>query len=166
MGVRSLSTQTYVYLRNDHENAVRFSRLELFDSPSAYFENDGSSGFLLQDAWEAEGLQVRVGVIDEACVVVREQSLDVVEHKAKLVDFFDRLLVGSVLQLQRRGETADGGRVQDFAHLKRKQVSCQSCTSDRLHNLTLLKEYGDQNVHIITHNFSWINATSVVFLST
>lgn len=64
-----------------------------------YFEYDGSAGLLLQDARQAEGLQVRVGVVHEARVVVREQSLDVVENETKLVHVFDGLLVRGDLGL-------------------------------------------------------------------
>lgn len=87
-----------------------------------HFEYDGSSWFLLQHTRQAEGLQVGVGVVDEAGVVVGEQSLDVVEDEAELVHVFDRLLVGGLLRFQRGGEAADGGRVQHFAHLA--QRSC------------------------------------------
>lgn len=66
----------------------------------AYFEDDGSSRFLLQDPSQAEGLQVRVGVVHKAGVVVGEQSLDVVEDKAKLVHMLDSLLVSGVLRLE------------------------------------------------------------------
>lgn len=85
-----------------------------------YFEYDWSSRFLFQDPGQTEGLQVRVGVVDEARVVVGEQSLDVVEDEAELIHVFDRLLVCSVLCLQRGGEAADGGCVQHFAHLERE----------------------------------------------
>lgn len=85
-----------------------------------YFEYDGSARFLLQHARQAEGLQVGVGVVDEAGVVVGEQSLDVVEDEAELVHVFDRLLVGGLLCFQRGGEAADGGRVQHFAHLAQR----------------------------------------------
>lgn len=67
---------------------------------------------------------MRVGVVDEACVVVCEQSLDVVENEPKLVHVFDRLLVRRVLCLQRGGEAADGGCVQHFAHLESEQSKC------------------------------------------
>lgn len=89
-----------------------------------YFEYNRSARFLLQDAGQTEGLQVRVGVVDEACVVVGEQSLDVVEDEAELVHVFDRLLVCGVLRLQRGGEAADGGCVQHFAHLESDRVRC------------------------------------------
>lgn len=82
-----------------------------------YFEYDRSSGLLLQHTRQAEGLQVRVGVVDEAGVVVGEQSLDVVEDEAELVHVFDRLLIGRLLGFQRGGEAADGGRVQHLANL-------------------------------------------------
>lgn len=84
-----------------------------------YFEDDGGSGLLLQNPGEAEGLQVRVGVVHEAGVAVGEQRLDVVEDEAELVGVFDRLPASGGLGLQRRGEAADGGRVEHFAHLER-----------------------------------------------
>lgn len=86
-----------------------------------YFEYDGCSWFLLQHARQTEGLQVRVGVVDEAGVVVGEQSLDVVENKAELIHMLDRLLVCSLLCFQRGGKAADGGRVQHFAHLEKNR---------------------------------------------
>lgn len=89
-----------------------------------YFEYNRGARFLLQHARQTEGLQVRVGVVDKAGVAVREQGLDVVEDEAELVHVFDRLLVCRVVCLQRRGEAADGGRVQHFAHLERNRVRC------------------------------------------
>lgn len=86
---------------------------------------------MLQNAREAEGLQVRVRVVDEARVVVSEQSLDVVEDESELVHVFHRLLVCGVLRLQRRSEAADGGRVQNFAHLEE-----DSSQVSRLHHIT------------------------------
>lgn len=68
-------------------------------TPRTYLEYDGSPRFLLQNAWYAEGLQVRVGVVEEACVVVGEQSLDVVEDETKLIHVFDGLLVRAVVCL-------------------------------------------------------------------
>lgn len=86
-----------------------------------YFEYDGRSWFLLQHTCQTEGLQVRVGVVDEAGVVVSEQSLDVVENEAELVHVFDRLLVCSLLCFQGGSKAADGGCVQHFAHLERNR---------------------------------------------
>lgn len=94
-----------------------------------YFEYDRSTRLLLQNTGQTEGLQVRVGVVNKARVVVGEQSLDVVEDKAKLVHVFDGLLVCSVLRLQRGGEAADGGCVQHFAHLEGNQIRCYTCHS-------------------------------------
>lgn len=106
--------------QDSHDTLLSCS--ELVSSHITYFEYDWSTRLLLQDTWETEGLQVRVGVINEACVVVREKSLDVVEHKAKLIYMFDGLLVRGVLCLQRGGETADGGCVQHFAHLEPENI--------------------------------------------
>ena len=84
-----------------------------------YLEYDGRAGFLLQDPGQAEGLQVGVGVIDEAGIVVGQQGLDVVEDEAELVHVLHRLLVCRVFRLQRGGKAADGRGVQHLAHLRR-----------------------------------------------
>lgn len=103
-----------------------------------YLEYDGSSRLLLQNTWHAEGLQVGVGVVDEACVVVSEQSLDVVEDEAKLVHVFDRLLVCGVLCLQRGGIAAYGGGVQHFTHLGNSRIGTPGYTShSTIYNLHL-----------------------------
>lgn len=50
-----------------------------------YLENDGRAWFLLQDTSGAEGLKVRVWVVEEVGVVVDQQRLDVVEDEPELV---------------------------------------------------------------------------------
>lgn len=54
----------------------------------SHLEYDGGARFLLQHPRQAEGLQVRVGVVDEACTVVGEQGLHIVENKTKLFHVF------------------------------------------------------------------------------
>lgn len=108
----------------------------LGSSPSTYFEYDGSSRFLLQNTRKAEGLQVRVGVVDKACVVIGEQSLDIVEDKSKLIHMFHCLMVCGVLHLQRWSEAADGGCVQNFAHLEKNQIRFFKL-HHIIHNLTM-----------------------------
>ena len=82
-----------------------------------HLEYDGGPRLLLQHPRQAEGLQVGVGVVDEAGAVVGEQRLHVVEHEAELVHVLHRLLALAELGLQGRGEAADGGGVQHLAHL-------------------------------------------------
>lgn len=108
-----------------------------------YFEYNRSTRFLLQNTWQTERLQVRVGVVDKACVVVSQQSLDVVEDEAKLVHVFDRLLVCGVLWLQRGGETADGGCVEHFAHLERNQIRAG----------VRHRHDGNKTIHITIHTY-------------
>lgn len=121
---------------------------------SAYFEYDGSSRFLLQYARQAERLQVRVWVIHKAGIVVGEQSLHVVEDEAKLVHVFDGLLVGCVLGLQGRCETADGGGVQHLTHLEVKHSTCVSILSGRQRPIRI--------AHVITQMLNvLINNTAV-----
>lgn len=82
-----------------------------------HLENDGRARFLLQDAGGAQGLEVRVGVVEEVGVVVDQQRLDVVEDEAELIGVLHRVQAWMVLGHQGGGEAAHAGGVQYFTHL-------------------------------------------------
>lgn len=74
---------------------------------------------MLQDTSGAEGLKIRVGVVEEVGVVVDQQRLDVVEDEPKLVRVLHRVQTWVVLGHQGGSEAAHAGGVQDFTHLGR-----------------------------------------------
>lgn len=76
---------------------------------------------MLQDAGAAEGLKVRIGVVEEVGVVVDQQSLDVVEDEAKLVCVLHCVQAWMVLHHQGGGEAAHTGHVQHFTNLEDEQ---------------------------------------------
>lgn len=84
---------------------------------SCYLENDGRAWFLLQDAAVAEGLEGRVGVVQQVGVVVDQQRLHVVEDEAKFVGMLHRVQARVVLGHEGGGEAAHAGGVQYFTHL-------------------------------------------------
>lgn len=84
-----------------------------------YLQDDGRAGLLLQDTSGAEGLKIRVGVVEEVGVVVDQQRLDVVEDEPKLVRVLHRVQTRVVLGHQGGSEAAHAGGVQDFTHLGR-----------------------------------------------
>lgn len=84
-----------------------------------YLQNDGWAWFLLQDTSAAEGLKVRIGVVEEVGVVVDQQRLDVVEDEAKLVCMLHGVQPWVVLHRQGGGEAAHAGHVQHFTDLER-----------------------------------------------
>lgn len=84
-----------------------------------YLEDDGWSWLLLQDPGGAEGLEVRVWVVEEVGVVVDQQRLDVVEDEAELVGVLHRVQARVVLRHQGGSEAAHARGVQHFTHLGR-----------------------------------------------
>lgn len=84
-----------------------------------YLENDGWAWFLFQDTGAAEGLKVRIGVVEEVGVVVDQQGLDVVEDEAKLICVLHCVQPWMVLRHQGGGEAAHTGHVQHFTNLER-----------------------------------------------
>lgn len=74
---------------------------------------------MLQDTRGAEGLKVRVWVVEEVGVVVDQQCLDVVEDEPKLVRVLHRVQTWKVLCNQGGSEAAHTGGVQYFTHLRR-----------------------------------------------
>lgn len=86
-----------------------------------YLEDDGRAWFLLQDAAAAEGLEGRVGVVQQVGVVVDQQRLDVVEDEAKFVRVLHRVQARVVLSHQGGGEAAHAGGVQYFTHLGKRR---------------------------------------------
>lgn len=79
--------------------------------PGGYLEDDGGAWFLLHHPVGAEGLEERVGVVQEVGVVVDQQGLHVVEDEAELVGVLHRVQAGAVLGGQGRSEAAHGGGV-------------------------------------------------------
>lgn len=77
---------------------------------------------MLQDTAAAEGLKVRVGVVEEVGVVVDQQRLHVVEDEAKLVCVLHRVQAWVVLHRQGGGEAAHAGHVQHFADLESRNT--------------------------------------------
>lgn len=73
---------------------------------------------MLQDTCGAEGLKIRVGVVEEVGVVVDEQRLDVVEDEAELVCVFDRVQARLVLHHEGGSKAAHGGGVQHLTDLR------------------------------------------------
>lgn len=86
---------------------------------SLYLENDGWAWFLLQDTRGAEGLKVRVWVVEEVGVVVDQQRLDVVEDEPELICVLHRVQTWMVLCHQGGSKAAHTGGVQYFTHLER-----------------------------------------------
>lgn len=74
---------------------------------------------MFQDTGAAEGLKVRIGVVEEVGVVVDQQRLDVVEDEAKLICMLHRVQPWMVLDRQGGGEAAHAGHVQHFTDLER-----------------------------------------------
>lgn len=89
------------------------------DPSFPYLEDDGGSWLLLQDPGGAEGLEVRVWVVEEVGVVVDQQRLDVVEDEAELVGVLHRVQARVVLRHQGGSEAAHARGVQHFTHLGR-----------------------------------------------
>lgn len=83
-----------------------------------YLQNDGWAWFLLQDTGAAEGLKVRIGVVEEVGVVVDQQRLDIVEDEAKFVRVLHGVQPWVVLHRQGGGEAAHAGHVQHFTNLE------------------------------------------------
>lgn len=84
-----------------------------------YLKNDGRAWLLLQDPCGAEGLKVRVGVVQEVSVVVDQQGLDVVKDEAELVCMLHCVQTWMVLGQKGRSEAAHACSVQYFTHLQR-----------------------------------------------
>ncbi len=74
---------------------------------------------MLQDTTGAEGLKVRIWVVEEVGVVVDQQRLDVVEDEPKLVCVLHCVQTWMVLCHQGGSEAAHSGGVQYFTHLGR-----------------------------------------------
>lgn len=74
---------------------------------------------MFQDTGAAEGLKVRIGVVEEVGVVVDQQRLDVVEDEAKLVCMLHCVQPWMVLDGQGGGEAAHTGHVQHFTNLEK-----------------------------------------------
>lgn len=89
------------------------------DPSFPYLEDDGGSWLLLQDPGGAEGLEVRVWVVEEVGVVVDQQRLDVVEDEAELVGVLHRVQARVVLRHQGGSEAAHARGVQHFTNLGR-----------------------------------------------
>lgn len=73
---------------------------------------------MLQDTRAAQGLKIRIGVVEEVGVVVDQQRLDVVEDEAKLVGMLHSVQPRVVLHRQGGGEAAHAGHVQHFTNLE------------------------------------------------
>lgn len=102
-----------------------------------YLENDGRAWFLFQDAGAAEGLKVRIGVVEEVGVVVDQQGLDVVEDEAKLVCVLHCVQAWMVLDHQGGGEAAHTGHVQHFTNLERMKKEMKRGRRERTATLSL-----------------------------
>lgn len=72
---------------------------------------------MLQDTGGAQGLKVRVGVVEEVGVVEDQQRLDVVEDEPELVRVLHRVQARMVFRHQGGGEAAHARGVQDFTDL-------------------------------------------------
>lgn len=113
---------SYRHCDKSVEGVDRLNILKIFLHTDLYFpylENDGRAWFLLQDTSGAEGLEVRVRVVEEVGVVVDQQRLDVVEDEPKLVRVLHCVQTRMVLRHQGGSEAAHTGGVQYFTHLGR-----------------------------------------------
>lgn len=72
---------------------------------------------MLQHTSGAQGLKVRIWVVQQVGVVVDQQRLDVVENEPKLVCVLNCVQAGMVLCQEGRSQAAHTGGVQDFTHL-------------------------------------------------
>lgn len=83
---------------------------------------------MLQDTSGAQGLKVRIWVVEEVGVVVDQQRLDIVEDEPKLVCMFYCVQTWEVLCHQGWSVAAHTGCVQYFTHLGRvKQKQEDMC---------------------------------------